>query len=63
MTADNLRKFVVFRLSNVTEAEKYNNWQDYDSDEYDDIYDRIKHMMKNNILLKTNILIFYTSNL
>ena len=47
ITASNLRKFVVFRLSDATEAEKYNNWQDYDSDEYDDIYDRIKHMMKN----------------
>lgn len=47
ITADNLRKFVVFRLGDPNEAEKFNNWQDYDSEEYDDIYDRIKDMKKN----------------
>ena len=46
ITADNLRKFVVFRLSQEDEAENYNKWEDYDSDEYDDIYHRLKYMKK-----------------
>ena len=46
ITADNLRKFVVFRLSQEDEAEKYNKWEEYDSDEYDDIYERLEYMKK-----------------
>jgi len=46
ITADNLRKFVVFRLSQEDEAEKYNKWDEFDSDEYDDIYDRLEYMKK-----------------